>query len=118
MNRQMKNAYFDTARNTLKIYHEQRVISYENIMNGIKKYIADYSDFYDIIGNLTLNDSKKILAKQKGKSLILDDDIYVIPVDVILKFWEKYVTPDEICHNVIQWYFDTYQNGYTLNFKS
>ena len=112
----MLKRHYEIARNTFSSYHEDRIMSYTDIMNGIKKYLSNYPDNYELIGDMVLNDDAEILATRNGNVLSLDD-MYIIPTNVILKFWEKYATPDEICKNVIQWYLETYRVGYTLIFK-
>ena len=115
----MLQRHCEIARETISSYHECRIMSYTDIMNGIKKYIDNYSDKYGIIGELNLNDEEEILSMRDEYSNALHlGDMYIIPVNVILKFWEKYATPDEICKEIIQWYFEKYRNGYTLIFKS
>jgi hypothetical protein len=114
----MKRPYYEIARDTLRIYHEDRIIPYSDIINGIKKYISNYSDLYEITGELLLTDNEPILAtKDLDYHYYSLDDMYIIPVNVILQFWEKYATPDEICNDVIKWYFEKYQTGYNIIFK-
>ena len=120
MIKQKKKPYYESARESLSLYHEERIISYKDIMDGIKKYISYYPNLYEINGSLKLNDDAEIIAtKQDGDyEYTILDDMFVLPTHVLLKFWEKYATPDQICKDVIQWYFEKYQTGYTLTFKN
>ena len=114
----MLKKHYEIARKTFILYHEDRIMSYTDIMNGIKRYLSDYPDNYELIGDLVLDDSAEILATRDRDIGVLSlDDMYILPTSTILKFWEKYATPDEICKNIIQWYLETYHMGYTLIFK-
>ena len=77
----------------------------------VEKYLSKYPDIYEINGSLELNDDAEIIStKHEGDyCYTILDDIYVIPVNVLLTFWETYATPDQICTDIIQWYFDTYK---------
>ena len=116
MTKQKTKPYYESARKSLSLYHEERIISYKDIMDGIEKYLSKYPKLYEINGSLKLNDDEEIIATKENGYYILDD-IDVLPINVLLTFWEKYATPDQICKDVILWYFDKYQTGYTLTFK-
>ena len=100
-------SYCDSLKESLRIYHEHHILKYDTIIAEIRKYLKNHAPQYELKSDVEIVDN--------DNETYLGDDFIVLPVDVLLTFWEEhqYLDTETIC-DVIRWYLKTYQSSYEL----